>query len=340
MGSHFSPPFAVIYMHSVETKALLKLKDQEIFPKLYARYIDDIILGPFVSSVDFKMIVNVFNSIDKNIQFTVEVPENQILNFLDISILVEKNTIRYWWYVKEMHSGVSLRHDSCVPNHVKSNHVNNSINRVKNRCKFEEDFEKSMLKLENRLKKNGFTTNGKRIGRKVNHAKNKSCKTFIKIKFTNDKTVRKIRNLIKKYKLSINLVSAPNKTLYQCLKNKHFASKHSDCVICDALPQYYTCSDRFLVYKFTCRSCPKFYIGQTCRPFKQRFYEHRRAIASGSSMSALAEHVHERNDLTILDFDLDILEKCGDPLETRLAEARWINTLKPALNRKHELTVF
>ena len=56
-------------------------------------------------------------------------------------------------------------------------------------------------------------------------------------------------------------------------------------------------------------------------------------------MSALAEHlktVHENLPFTIFNFDLDIVKKCGGPVEARLAEARAIIVQRPQINRKHE----
>ena len=101
------------------------------------------------------------------------------------------------------------------------------------------------------------------------------------------------------------------------------------------------CKDRFIVYQFSCVLCNEFYIGQTCRPFKLRFNEHKRNIAQNSLNSALAEHalkVHVNRGLTISDFDLKILRRCRTPLEARLTEARLISIHRPQLNRKHEMT--
>ena len=102
------------------------------------------------------------------------------------------------------------------------------------------------------------------------------------------------------------------------------------------------CNDRFLVYKFNCKKCEEFYIGQTSRPFKYRFLEHKRAIEKNRSSSALAEHRHRQGPgvSSILDFDLQILDQCRDALDNKLTEARFIKRLRPKINRKHELINF
>ena len=93
MGSHYAPPFAIIYMHSIETKALSilfsefqYLKSREI---LYKRYIDDCIFGPFKrNDVNLNRILDIFNSVDEDIKFTLEVPCNGRLNFLNLTIWI------------------------------------------------------------------------------------------------------------------------------------------------------------------------------------------------------------------------------------------------------------
>ena len=51
MGSHYAPPFAIIYMNHIELKALSLLKSRSDFPQdssiMYKRFIDDSIFGPF-----------------------------------------------------------------------------------------------------------------------------------------------------------------------------------------------------------------------------------------------------------------------------------------------------
>ena len=175
MGTHFSPPFAIIFMNSLENKALNLLKDVHgLLPAMYYRYIDDIIMGPFPADTNFHIILETFNSINKNIVFTIEIPE-KTLNFLDISITVDNNKIQYCWYQKEAHSGTSLRKDSFVPAHVKSNFVTNSINNVKTRCNNDRDLKASLNKLDVKMNNNGFTYNYcKTI--KPKKKKNKTCK--------------------------------------------------------------------------------------------------------------------------------------------------------------------
>lgn len=341
MGTHFSPPFAIIYMHTVETKALSNLHFEcNLNPVIYARYIDDVIMGPFNRlTTDFSNILDKFNKVNNDIQFTIEIPKVNTLNFLDISITTSNNGVDYIWFQKLEHSGKSLRYDSYVPSHIKHNYMKNTVQQVKNRCSSEDNFELAMTKLKRNFDYNGFRYRNTKKQKRKQY--DKETKTYFKIKFVNDKFDRQVRSLLNKYSIPANLISCPNTNLANTLKTKNNKQKHDDCNLCDKLPEKYICNDRFLIYKFICKVCGQFYIGQSCRPFKFRYAEHHRAFnSSRSNDSALVSHTHEGRQNSIDLFNLEILEKCRDPLDTRLTEARYIRNQTPKINRKHELVEF
>ena len=152
-----------------------------------------------------------------------------------------------------------------------------------------------------------------------------------------------MKSLIHKYDLSITLTSNPNKSLFNALKLRDEVKKHDQCHICDALPDRYTCKDKYLVYKFICKYCNESYIGQSSRPFYNRYNEHRHCLKTNKTNSALTEHCqnkHASQNCSITDFQLQILDRCKDPINARLSEARHIKRLSPSINRKHELTDF
>ena len=325
----------------METVVLKDLKDRyAIVPALYARYIDDIIIGPFDKGSDFSKLLKTFNSISSEIKFTMEVPENGVLNFLDLSIFIENENIHYNWFEKPYHSGTALRKDSYVPSHVKSNYLKNTVEYVQKRCSSEAAFENSKNKLDKKFRQNGYKTYRTFRNRKNKSVHKKRNPNILKMKYINDKTSCKIRTLIKKYDLPVNLVDIPNSNLYSSLQNKPKHNKHENCTVCDWLPSKYTCKDKFFVYKFTCKFCANFYIGQSSRPFKLRFMEHARSFNNKIS-SALADHRSQCKHIVSIDnFTLDILDKCKNPVDTRLSEARCIKSMKPNINRKHELIDF
>ena len=158
--------------------------------------------------------------------------------------------------------------------------------------------------------------------------------------FISDQHCRNINRILKNYEeLPIRLVTKTSKKLKECFGSTSKNKKHTECEICNKLPGKYTCIDRCLVYRFSCQICHEFYIGQTARPFKFRFSEHKMSLSRGDGISALSTHAlqaHYDVTLTIDSFNLDIFQKAKTPLETRLIEAKLIDTLKPNINRRHE----
>ena len=139
MGARFAPPFAIIVLHFVETEAIKKISS---FCNviIYKRYIDDVFLLFAPKDVSNKNLVgdilNVFNSIDGRLQFTVEVPEKgRTLPFLDMQFAVGPDyLIRFWWYQKSMHSGFFMHFDAFCSTNTKWHFIINRFIAVFIRC--------------------------------------------------------------------------------------------------------------------------------------------------------------------------------------------------------------
>lgn len=345
MGSHYGPPFAIIAVHFIETEALNKLSDIEVKPSIFLRFIDDVILGPFErNTAIFDNILNTFNSIKDDIQFTIEVPEvDSALNFLDISVSIVNSKVKYEWYSKPTHSDITLQKDSWLPQHIKNNYIVSTKDRIANRCSSSTLKEAAISRFHDRLLKNNYSNSDfskKKTVVQKNDTHNSNNQNDVKLvlNFVTDSCNRKINRLIKKFDLPVTLISKPDSTMSQYFYRKR-SQKHVDCGLCESLDDKFPCDVRFVVYKFTCSHCCKFYIGQTNRPFKVRYEEHARSLKLKNKNSALSEHAVKDHDssLTISDFIVKIIGKHKSPVENRLAEARFIKDQKPALNRKHEL---
>ena len=154
MGAHFGPLFAVITMSKLENAALKSLQAKSKFnPAIYKRYIDDILIGPIDRNSNLSQIIlETFNKENEDIKFTLEIPDNA-LSFLDMAIEIKQGKIEYSWFEKPCHSQNSLKKDSFVPNHVKSNFVSNYIKRVENRCSHKKIKNAALTKLKNKLEK-------------------------------------------------------------------------------------------------------------------------------------------------------------------------------------------
>ena len=330
-------------MNNIENKALDILKTKHsIVPTIFKRYIDDIIMGPFPKNKDtMKIILDTFNSVNSDIQFTSETPNTDYLDFLDISISV-KNKLSYKWYSKPCHSGISLRKDSWLPNYVKDNFVSNSFRYVEDRCSDTFDTFKAQQIMKNRLESNGFHVDNVDSYKndKINASNNgRNNDVNLSLDYVGESFLRKINKVKNKYSIPVRITSKPGKKLATAFKRK--SNNECTCNICLTIGPKFNCKHKYVVYEFSCNRCQKKYIGQTCRPFRTRFNEHQRSLKNRDTKSALTEHNlldHCDEVMTIDDFSYKILDKQNSAITTRMAESRNIASKMPLLNRRHELT--
>ena len=299
MGTHFSPPFAIIFMNYIEAKAIKILENKyKIQPKIFKRYIDDIILGPLPRDNEaiFSNILNTFNSINKNIQFTIEVPKDSGLNFLDMTIYIENNQIQYKWYSKPNHSGICLRKDSWLPHHIKDNFVGNSRRYVSERCSNPNEEVAALDIMNKRLSENGFKPY--QNNRKIKPLDKPPNWINLSLDFVSDSCNRKMNKLKRKYGLPMRITARPGKRLQNTIKSKIDNKDFCQCDICKQIGPKYNCNDKYLVYEFSCKICQIKYIGQSSRPFRSRYNEHERSVRNRDKKSALSDHhlKHHRND--------------------------------------------
>ena len=168
---------------------------------------------------------------------------------------------------------------------------------------------------------------------------NKSNKLPLILDYINENSIRRINRLIKRHDLNIRLVSKPGPSLSKVLNKENKFNKHNNCSICDQLPQH-NCKTKNVVYKFICNTCSEIYIGQTARPFYFRYNEHKYSLNKKNFNSALSEHMiveHKNLVCSIDNFSLSFIDVFRTPLESKIGEAKWIECLRPALNRKQEL---
>ncbi|XP_025261928.1 uncharacterized protein LOC112637139 [Camponotus floridanus] len=110
MGSPLSPIIADIVLQDLEEKALNILR---FTPRLYFRYVDDILMTVPSDSIDSTL--SIFNSFHDRLQFTFELEVDRKINFLDVTIIVENNVLIFDWFQKSTFSGRYLNYHSQHP---------------------------------------------------------------------------------------------------------------------------------------------------------------------------------------------------------------------------------
>ena len=161
-------------------------------------------------------------------------------------------------------------------------------------------------------------------------------KCLFKVPFISSKCNKEIKKSIDKYNLPVKMVNEFGKQSANQLCNKS-ENNSCTCDICSQLSKY-SCKDRFVVYKYTCKRCNEFYVGKTVRKFSVRHSEHRRAINNKSTSSALYEHLKVKHNDTgdIGDFVVCLIAKLSNTRDTTFSESKAITQLRPSINRKHE----
>ena len=99
------------------------------------------------------------------------------------------------------------------------------------------------------------------------------------------------------------------------------------------------CNRQSVVYKITCNTCNKFYLGSTIRPLHIRIREH-----SINTSSSVYEHIQSCNNQStfsnITRTTTSIISTDKDATNLRLREAYYIKKMKPEINDRFELNSY
>lgn len=124
IGGPLSSLFAEMVIRELEQDVLSKLN-----VKFFERFVDDAMLI-ITNSKGVTSVLDAFNAYNKEIQFTIEIEQNNKLNFLDMTLYREQNTITTAWNKKPVASGSILNFYLEHPKTVKIAIIQNLIVRV------------------------------------------------------------------------------------------------------------------------------------------------------------------------------------------------------------------
>ncbi|XP_072377775.1 uncharacterized protein [Diabrotica undecimpunctata] len=151
MGGAISPSLEEIVMNSLLHYYIQKVDFQ--FPFIY-RYVDDVICAVPADKINYTL--NIFNSYNTHLQFTVETEENNMVPFPDTNVTRhEDNTVRLDWYRKKTFSGRYVPFHSYHPDEQKINIIKGLKNRIK-RIFHPSNYNKNIKLLNAILKKNHY----------------------------------------------------------------------------------------------------------------------------------------------------------------------------------------
>ena len=298
MGSPLSPIVADLVLQDLETHSfnLLPFK-----PDFYFRYVDDVVLATTRSRMD--AIVNIFNAYHPRLKFTVEIGGEQI-NFLDITLIKNRNTILHDWYHKPTFSGRYLNYFSCHPHNQKISTITSLVDKVVS-LSHPKFHQKNFDLIINILLTNGYP---------------------IEIIFGNIK--KRLHKIFFNNKPDDNTIECNNEKTYFTIPYVEGISYKFKYIFKDdpMISMAYTGLNRLsrfiraqkdklqqesrsnVVYKINCMDCEASYVGQTGRLLKTRISEYRNHINRNTAQASVItehrislSHDFDWNNIEILD---------------------------------------
>jgi hypothetical protein len=138
MGTKMAPSYATLTLAFLEEKFLYPkiekmfgIESALYFKDNYSRFLDDCFLIWQKSRCTVHYIQECLNQLNKELKFTMETNSNNGINFLDLSIKINrKNKIETDIHYKETDGHQYLNYNSCHPKHTKNNIPYNLMNRI------------------------------------------------------------------------------------------------------------------------------------------------------------------------------------------------------------------
>lgn len=266
MGNPASPALANLVVNDVMEEVM---RDLPFEIKLLKIYVDDSIAA--VPQDCIGMMLDLFNSYHRKIQFTMEVEVERSIPFLDLRVIrAEDGTIIIDWYRKPTHSGRILNYRSNHPSEQKIGIIKGMTLKILNNT--HEKFHQSNLgKLKELLVNNNYP------------------RAMIKIAI--DASVEKWHRTNSNTNLNLDEATG-NKRFMRFPFIKHMSSKINACFMDTNIKLVYynvkqvkSCYtklkdktpllDQFgIIYKIPCE-CDKCYVGQTRQHLKKRIAQHK-----------------------------------------------------------------
>ena len=278
MGNPLSPVLANIYMEYFEKHLLNSIKDQHI---VWLRYVDDILcFWPRMYSIDNFLVK--LNSLAHSIKFTHEVEKDNVLPFLDVSVIRHDGTLKTKVYRKPTNI---LSYVHFYSNH----HIN-----VKRSVFI------SMYLRAYRISDPEFLKEEldfiQSIGQRLKYPLNilHQCHNSAKKRFHTTQNIDStppshLRNLVLPFHENfLGVAKTLRKLGVRVIFKYHDTIKNTLIRNCPK-------SDKGVVYKIPCKDCHMFYIGQTGKELQTRISQHKYSVRTGQQSSGLFLHQSEYN---------------------------------------------
>lgn len=288
MGSPLSPLLAEIFMANFENK--LFNSNNPLLTKIiyWYRYVDDVICLFNGTSRQLYSLLNLINSVNKCIQFTMEVGENDNINFLDLNISIKNSNHYFNIFRKPTYTDAVIPASSNHPISHKHAAFYNMIHRLVTLPLSPTDFYTELNTIKQIAINNGYSVKlidtilNKKQKLKIDHSLyTANCDGNDKIKYCRIKFINNVSYEINK----LIIDRSKYKPAFYCSNNVGRLIVNNK----DKRERL----DNSGVYKISCGDCSCEYVGQSGRSINKRIKEHISSWKYGKSNSNFANHLLE-----------------------------------------------
>lgn len=283
MGSPASVVLCEITMQFIERRIEAEAPHRPLF---WYRYVDDCLTVLKLAEVE--NFLQFLNSLNINIQFTLELERDNEISFLDIKIKInnEDRTLSFDVYRKPTNSGKFLDFNSYHHTTHKRNVILSMKNRAIKICS-EESLANENIKIKQQLRNNGYPDS---FISKTKLNQDHQINSVPNITFVSTPYIKgaseKIGKLLRRFDIKLSNKSTNTLRRHLChlkdRKNKLSSSQ--------------------VIYQVKCIDCNMTYTGETGRELEVRITEHRRNIRLRDNNSLIYQHL-EQTGHTDMDWD-------------------------------------
>ena len=296
MGGAYSGSFATIYLAQWEEKT----RAHPLQPRLFLRYIDDIIGVWDHGSERLEEFHTFLNSIDSNIKVDLHHSRDSI-RFLDLDLYRNGNRIGHRIGFKPTDCHLVLPPDSYHPQHTFRGILFGQILRWLTKSSTYEDFRATTSTVTPVWRRQGYTRSAIRSATRLALARTGQTSDRWETGFFPCPAWCRVCELAR-----------PTRRIDDNETRNVYAITHR-----------LTCHDRNVIYCVTCTSCGLRYVGQTSRPLRRRIGEHLNDIRRHRPTPVSAHFT----TCGINRFSFTALERAPDEHQRLAKEAAWIERL-------------
>ena len=372
MGNPCAPPLAILFLDQLETKAL---EATPLKPVFLARYIDDYAGIWTHGEQALKDFLSFMNSQHPNLAFTMDYTRaGQGVPFLDTLVTVETSEnitkLETELFIKPTNSGIILHSTSAHPKATKHNIIRNMFHRAYNNSSNKQKEDRSIDKVWNLLLENGYTLRLlKRLLREVQRSRAKrgrgdrrgrgrgdrrgrdesdrvdTVDGFLTLPYIDEPLLQKVRHIVRKSKLRVRIAWNNSNKLKSAFVRSSICKPNCPggrkCNLC--MSDFNgDCTQKNIVYEIRCGICKQkgrdvTYIGESMRPVRLRYNEHRRDAINKTANTPFGdhfgkEHIQDQLHTNQNILDLKVLYRALDHPDRKIAESIYIRRRAPALN--------